>query len=174
VPKVAFFTFGHLIENFGHEAVQGFVDRVPGVYGAANALEGFIARSERDMETYKHSWGEIVTPKCWGEGDLPRTAATLSEWEGIEPVAAFAYHGAHGEAMKHRNDWFIHNGLPEQTAWWIEDGETPNWQMAADRMDHLHDNGPSAFAFGLRQPFGPDGQPYKLDTARVRRLAGIA
>lgn len=171
--RLAFFTFGHLKAPFGHPDVQGFIDRVPGVYGAADDM-GLIDRSRRSLEDYSHSWGKIVTPKCWGEPDLPRTAATLSLWEDIESVAAFAYHGLHGEAMTKRTEWFVHRGLPEQTGWWIEEGDIPDWQTAADRMDHLHDHGSSPHAFNLKKPFDAEGNAYRLDTERIRQKAAVA
>jgi hypothetical protein len=166
--KLAFMTYGTLLEEFGHPTVQGFVDRVPGVYGAADATPGFVDRSKRSLEDYSHSWGEIVTPKCWGGETTPRTAATLSLWDDVESVTAFAYHGPHGEAMKLRNEWFVHPGLPEHVGWWIEVGDAVDWQMAADRMDYLHENGSTPHAFSLRAPFDADGQPYRIDTVRVR------
>ncbi len=70
--------------------------------------------------------------------------------------------------MKLRNEWFEHPGLPEHVGWWIEEGGPIDWQMAADRMDHLHENGSTAHAFNLRAPFDAAGQPYRIDTARVR------
>ncbi|MBS1722025.1 MAG: DUF3291 domain-containing protein [Armatimonadetes bacterium] len=170
--KLAFMTYGHLKADFGHPDVQGFVDRVPSVYGAADAMEGFIGRSERSLENFQHSWGEIVTPKCWGGETTLRSAATLSLWDDIESVAAFAYHGAHGDAMKLRTEWFIHNGLPEHVGWWVEEGDPVNWQMAADRMDHLHDHGSTAHAFNLRSPFDGDGEPYRINTDVVRAKTG--
>jgi len=172
--KLAFMTFGHLLEEFGHPKVQGFVDRVPAVYDAADATPGFVDRSKRSLEDYSHSWGSIVTPKCWGGETSLKTASTLSIWDDIESVAAFAYHGAHGDAMKKRNDWFEHPGLPEHVAWWVEDVDSVNWQTAADRMDHLHDYGSTAHAFSLRSPFDALGRPYKIDTGLVRTKAATA
>ncbi|MBS1707579.1 MAG: DUF3291 domain-containing protein [Armatimonadetes bacterium] len=169
MPKrLAFMTFGHLLAEFGHPKVQEFVDRVPGVYAAADSMEGFVGRSVRSMEDFSHSWGPIVAPKCWGGETTGRTAATLSLWDDIESVAAFAYHGPHGDAMKKRHEWFEHPGLPEHVGWWVEDTAEINWQQAADRMDHLHDHGSTAHAFNLRKPFGPDDQPYQLDTTVIR------
>lgn len=169
--RVAFFTFGRLRQPFGHAEVQGFVDRVPGVYAAADSMEGFVDRSKRSMDDYSHSWGPIVTPKCWGTEDLGKTAATLSIWEDLESVTAFAYHGPHGDALQKRTEWFQPNELPEHTAWWIADCEEVDWQTAAERMDHLHEHGPSGHAFSLKKPFGPDGQPYKLNAERIRQKA---
>ncbi|MFN8140466.1 MAG: DUF3291 domain-containing protein [Fimbriimonadales bacterium] len=171
VKRVAFMTLGVLKEEWGHPVVQGFVDRIPSVFAAAEAMPGFIARSVRDMGDMTQSWGEIITPKCYGDGIAKRAASTLSLWEDLESVAAYAYHGPHGEAMKHRADWFVHEGLPEHVAWWTEETESLNWQEAADRMDHLYDHGPTPFAFSMRKPFDSNGNAYQIDAARVREMA---
>lgn len=164
-------TYGQLLEEFGHPTVQGFVDRVPGVFKSADSTPGFVGRSERNLENSSQCWGDVVTPKCWGGVTTLKSAATLSLWDDLEAVTAFAYHGAHGEAMKLRNDWFEHPGLPEHVAWWIDEGEPVDWQMAADRMDHLHTHGSTAHAFSLRVPFNPAGEPSRVDAARVRQKA---
>jgi hypothetical protein len=105
--QLAFLTVGILHEPIGHARVQGFLDRVANVYGAANGTEGFRARSIRDLATWKHSWGEVVPPDCYPQlADQNRYAMTLSLWDDLESVAAFAYHGPHAEALTHRNDWF--------------------------------------------------------------------
>lgn len=172
--RLAFMTYGELLAPFGDELVQPFVDRVPAVYDAASATPGFIDRSHRNLGDYSHSWGEIVSPRCWGGVASRTTAATLSIWEDLESVTAFAYHGHHGEAMKHRNDWFTHPGLPEHVGWWIDENEPVTFELAAARMDHLFDNGSSPFAFSLRQPFSADGQPVKINPERVREKAAAA
>jgi hypothetical protein len=94
--KLAFMTVGILREPVGHEQVQGFVDRVPPVYGSADLSDGFHARSIRDMGTYLHSWGDVKLPACYPQS-MPdkRIAITLSLWTDLESVAAFSYHGPH-------------------------------------------------------------------------------
>lgn len=169
--RLAFMTYGRLVETFGHPDVQGFWDRVPHVFGAADNSPGFLCRADRERGTQNSSWGEVVTPKCWGGENTPTTVATLSVWEDIESVAAFAYHGHHGEAMTKRKEWFVHEGLPEHVAWWT-DADTVRWSEAADRMDQLFEQGSSAQAFSIRDPFDEHGCPYKLDATAVRVKAG--
>lgn len=164
-------TYGRLRKEFGHPTVQGFVDRIPRVYDSADSTPGFVDRSKRSLEDYSHSWGEIVTPKCWGGTTSLKSAATLSLWDDLESVVAFAYHGAHGEALKLRNAWFEHPKLPEHVAWWTEDGGSIDWQIATDMMDHLHAHGSTPHAFSIRAPFDPNGQPYKIDGGKVREKA---
>src|SRR6187455_1064425 len=98
--RIAFFTLGVLKEPVGHPEVQGFVDRVEKVYAAAEGSPGFFERSVRNVQTWEHSWGPVIAPRCVPK-DLPisQFAMALSLWRDLESVAAFAYRGMHGEAM---------------------------------------------------------------------------
>ncbi len=166
--KLAFMTIGVLAEPFGEPGSQGFVDRVTSVFAAADSSGGFAARSDRDMETYERSWGEIVIPKCYSAIEDPlRLPSTLSIWHDLESVAAYAYHGAHGEAMVRRREWFLKSDLPGHVAWWI-DADRIDPIDAADRLDHLYANGPTPFAFSFANPFDAEGNPYNVDSAQVR------
>ncbi len=166
--KLAFMTIGILKAPVGEAEVQGFVDRIPSVYGAAEATHGFIARSVRNVETWEHSWGQVEAPSCYppleNENQL---AMTLSLWQDLESVAAFAYHGAHSEALSKRKEWFQALGLPNYVAWWVEDGHKIDWKQGGERMDHLHAHGPTAFAFNLTAPFDADGNPCKLNRQAI-------
>lgn len=166
--KLAFLTFGVLHEPVGHARVQGFVDRAPGVYAVADASAGFQARSVRDYATWKHSWGDIVLPNCYPKVENDRIAATLTLWDDLESVAAFAYKGAHGEALANRKDWFQSLGLPTYVAWWVPADHQVDWKEGAERMDHLHSHGSTAFAFDFRNPFDADGKPCALDAAAMQ------
>ncbi len=171
--KLAFVTLGLLNEPMGHPATQGFMDRIGAAYGAADTSNGFVTRSERDLDTLSHKWGDVIAPKCYApQNDPLMMPSTLSIWEDLESVAAYAYHGAHGEALSKRKDWFAKVGLPIYAAWWVDEStETLNRQDAANRIDYLHANGPSPFAFTFSQPFDVDGNPCTLDNAKVRAKA---
>lgn len=161
-------TIGTLHEPFGHPASQGFVDRVPSVFEAADKSDGFVARSERDMDTYERSWGEIIIPNCYAAVEDPlRLPSTLSLWDDLESVAAYAYHGAHGEAMTKRREWFAKTDLPEHVAWWTE-VERIEPVEAAERLDHLHNNGPTPHAFTIANAYDSEGNPLSLNPAVVR------
>lgn len=161
--KLSFLTVGILHEGVGKPRVQGFVDRVATVYAAADASVGFQARSIRDVGTWKHSWGEVVLPKCYPKCDSDQLAITLSLWDDLESVAAFAHHGAHGEALTNRKDWFQSLGLPTYVAWWVPADHEVDWEEGAARLDHLHEHGSTAFAFNFAKPFDRQGDPCALD-----------
>jgi Domain of unknown function (DUF3291) len=166
--RIAFYTLGVLKEPVGHAVVQGFVDRIGDVYAAAEGSSGFFERSVRDVQTWEHSWGPIIVPKCI-PGDLPATklAMTLSLWRDLESVAAFAYRGVHREALSHRAEWFNVGRWPTYAAWWVPADHRPNWAEAAIRVDHLHQQGPGPTAFTFRQPYDSAGAPVPMK-ARVQ------
>lgn len=166
---LAFLTVAVLHEPVGQPRVQGFVDRVPAVYAASDAAVGFQARSIRDVATWKHSWGEVVVPNCYPKLEsTDQYAMTLSLWEDLESVAAFAYKGAHAEALANRKDWFQSLGLPGYVAWWVAADHQVDWEEGADRLDHLHEHGPTAFAFNFVKPFDAAGNPCPLDAIAMQ------
>ena len=99
------------------------------------------------------------------------TPATLSLWQDLESLAAFAYAGIHAEATSHGHEWFQQGQWPSHAAWWVAAGRTLDWATAAARLKHLHDHGPRAHAFDLAHPFTADGRATKIDRAVVETKA---
>lgn len=171
MAKLAFMTTGLLHEPFGAPSMQGFEDRTPPTFAVAEKSEGFLARSGYEAED-ELVWGARETPTVFGREDYEaRGADTLSLWQDLESVFAFAYNGTHAEALSHRKGWFVHGSWPTYVAWWVDDDHTPSWHEACERFDKLHREGPTPDAFDFKQPFGPDGQPTKIDRDVVRRKA---
>ncbi len=166
--KIAFGTIGILRQLAGHPEVQGFIDRIGAVYEHAEQSSGFLDRSRRDIEAWSQSWGEVVPPKFVGEVDPRQVVFSLSTWKDLESVAAYAYRGAHGEALGQRRDWIDPTDTPIYVAWWVEDDHQPTFREAAARMDELHENGSTARAFDFKQPYDSAGQRVSLDSTKVR------
>jgi hypothetical protein len=165
--RLAFFTFGVLKAPIGDSMVQGFADRLEGVYAAAEGSAGFFARSVRNYQTWEHSWGPVVAPECTPNGvTLSELAMTLSVWRDLESVAAFAYRGSHGEALSKRSDWFRKGAWPSHVAWWIDEHHRPTWSEAVVRIDRLHERGSLPEAFTFRRPFDPDGTLVRMKPER--------
>ncbi|NKB70530.1 MAG: DUF3291 domain-containing protein [Candidatus Latescibacteria bacterium] len=154
--RIAFYTFGILRQPYGHQDVQGFFDRVEAVFEQADQAGGFIARNDG-------TWGTYVLPRFFVERKHASAQATLSVWRDIESICAFAYRGAHGEAVKKRSDWAIKPAWPTYVAWWVADDHYPTHEEACQRHEYLHDHGPSPCAFNFKQPFDREGQPVELD-----------
>ena len=172
--KLAFMTVGILREPVGHEQVQGFVDRVPGVYQSADNSDGFHGMSIRDVGTWLHSWGQITLPACYpAPPQENQIATTLSLWKDLESVAAFTYHGPHGEALTKRRDWFDKLDLPVYVAWWVPDVDKVSWPDGCAKLDHLHHHGPTPVAFDFAHPFDPAGNACRLDREAVKAKTAL-
>lgn len=174
MPLIAFTTFAILRAPFGDMQVQGFFDRLPAAFGAADAAEGFVDRSTRDPVTLKHSWGDYVPARFFDPARHGGVVFTLSRWRTLEAIHAYAYAGVHGEALRHRLDWFERPQWPSYAAWWVADDHRPDWTEATQRLEHLHDHGPGPQAFDLRSAFDAHGAPLTIDREWVRAIAARA
>jgi uncharacterized protein DUF3291 len=163
-------TFGLMREPLGHPRMQGFIDRIDTNLAAAEASDGFIARSVFDEATGQDTWGVRATPTHFqGDEYENRGVATLSLWQDLESVFAFAYSSSHAEALSKRKQWFMEPRWPNYVAWWVRDDHTPSWPEACQRYDRLECEGASPDAFDFKRPFGPDGQPMRVDRDVVSR-----
>ncbi len=165
------FTFGILREVYGHPQVQGFFDIDPHVFEAAERSDGFIARAGYEDDPGPPTWGETVYPRFFTGDARDGTPATLSLWVDLESVAAFAYNGLHAEALSQGRAWFRSPEWPTHAAWWVSDDHLPDWLEAKMCHEHLHDNGPSPYAFNLQHPFDAEGKRVGLDHERIRSKA---
>lgn len=182
--RLAFMTFAVMAGPWGDERVAGFQERLPATFGAAESSPGFVARSKLEgwiegLPEADQDWGAwgpyrrtAFYPDGGGSaGDQEagdHEASTLSVWADLESVYAFAYGGPHLEALRHRGEWFTERRWPSYVAWWVGDDETPSWADAAERLEHLHANGSTPYAFDFHQPFEADGSARSRPTV-VRR-----
>ena len=179
MSRIAFYTFGILREPFGNEQVQPFFDWVPSVFEAAENTDGFIDRPRIDEK----DWGRPVSPHFYDVQKYPgapadnpdaRAPVTLSLWADLESVYAFAYRGAHGEALRKRKEWFVKPDWPTYAARWVGDDHVPTYEEAIERQKHIHHNGPTRYAFDLKTPFDELGNPTQLSRSRVaERRKGV-
>lgn len=166
--RVAMFTFGILREASEHPQMQGFFDRDPHVFAAAEQSDGFIARSGYEGDDGPPIWGEKAYPRFFDGIDDDWTPATLTLWEDLESVIAFAYFGLHDEALKRGREWFKTPAWPTHAAWWVSPDHIPQWIEAKTRHEYLHDHGPSPYAFDLQHPFGPEESPIEVNRELVK------
>jgi hypothetical protein len=162
MARLAFFTVGVMQAAWGEARVQGFVDRVPATFAAAGSSPGFVARVVFE--------GEEPRPARYADASYEgRVPQTLSIWRDLDSVYAFSYSGVHGEALRHRHDWFEPPVQPTHVAWWVPDDGVPTWREAFERYDGLCQDGPTPRAFTLHSAFGPGGQTYKVEKRRLPR-----
>ena len=173
MAKLVLYTFGIFQQPRDHEEIKGFHDRNPFVYTSAENSDGFVDRSgnswKRDHADRETDWGtREVSPRFLTSGEHRDAPATLSLWEDVESVYAFTYYGFHAEVLKHRDDWFVKGDWPAFVGWWIPDDETSTRTQGAQRLEHLHDNGPTGHDFDFKVPFDSDGPPLQMDRKKIQ------
>jgi hypothetical protein len=170
--RLALYTFGQFIEAANHPSNDGFHARNDANLVAVDRAHGLIGRSGYDGDPGPDCWGPQVYPRFFvdahGDGWSP---STLSLWQDIESVWAYTYSGIHAEALTGARAWFQKGDWPPLVMWWTTD--RPDWAEGVRRHEHLHDHGPSAHAFGFRQPFDAAGAPMAVDRTRVREIAAL-
>ena len=166
MARLGFMTFGILQAPYGDPLVQGFMEATADVFEEAKRSDGYVCHALKPEPTKPSfgqvygEFGEFIMPRFYKggtqQGELTQ-AATLSLWERIEAVRRFAYGGLHKRALDRRTDWFLKPAWPTYVMWWLADGYVPTWSEASQRLEHLHDFGPTPHAFNFGTSFNPDG-----------------
>jgi Domain of unknown function (DUF3291) len=162
---LGFYTFGIMRAPVDHPDVKGFVERIASTFESAEGTSGFLGRSlaaERPPN---------IGPRFFRPDQHAAVLHTLSWWRNLESVFAFAYRGSHAEALRHRKEWFLEAAWPSYVAWWIPEASTPSWQAGVERLERLHDHGPTPEAFNFKMAFDAEGKPMWLDRERVAFVA---
>jgi len=168
LKRLAIYNFNNFRVPSAHPDNSGFHERNDPNFAVAEQSDGFVARSGYDGDPGPDSWGEQVFPRFYienGDGSAP---STLSLWRDLPSLLAFVYTDIHLEAMKNARLWFDRHTWPPYVLWWVEEGHTPVWAEGVERLEYLHDNGASPYAFDFRQPFDENGSPTAIDRAAVK------
>ncbi|NDV88519.1 DUF3291 domain-containing protein [Aurantimonas aggregata] len=169
MPHLALYNFNNFRVPSQESANRGFHDRNDVNFAAAELSEGFVARSGHPDEPGPESWGEQVYPRFHVENGDGWAPATLSLWRDLPALFAFSYAGIHAEALRNARQWFDRQAWPTYALWWVEEGHIPEWREGVDRLEHLHDHGPSPHAFDFKRSFDPAGNPTTVDHDAVKR-----
>ncbi|MEO9167607.1 MAG: DUF3291 domain-containing protein, partial [Aestuariivirga sp.] len=73
--------------------------------------------------------------------------------------------------------WFKKPEWPPYVLWWVKEGRYPTWTEGVERHEHLHDRGPTPFAFTFKAAFNSEGKAFSVDFASAKQIvksAGIA
>ncbi len=170
--RIALYTFGVFREPSDSPVNDGFHARNDNNFLAAEMSEGFIGRSGYDGDPGPESWGEHVYPRFYKGGD-EHSPSTLSLWKDIVSPMAFTFSGIHAEAMRHASEWFVKREWPGYALWWVDQDHQPDWAEAVARHEHLHDHGPSPFAFDFKVVFDRSGNPTTIDRDALKRMIDI-
>jgi hypothetical protein len=125
--------------------MTGFVAKLDEFNALADHSPGFVWRFQSDSgnATYLRPY------------DDDRIIFNMSVWQNPEVLKAYVYRTGHADMIRQRQQWFEHSDEAILALWWIPAGHIPTVDEAKDRLAHLRQHGPSAYAFGFRQIFPP-------------------
>jgi hypothetical protein len=167
---LAMYNFGLHVAAADAPEVQGFVRREPLNFAAAEKAQGFVGRSGYRGTPGPRSWGVMAYPRFLKGSGFDSGPSSLSLWQDIESLMAFAYAGVHAEALKNARNWNTRNDWPPLVLWWVKAGRRPDWEQATERLEWLHDHGVGPHTFTFKEAFSPDGKPLEIDRGRVKAL----
>ena len=86
----------------------------------------------------------------------PLTIFTMSVWESVEHLRAYAYQSEHLDYLRRRREWFVpHGNGASLVLWWIPAGRRPTLRQGISRLGRVAAAGPAPDAFTFRQTFPP-------------------
>ena len=147
---------GRLVDDPESDTVAEFMRALGPINALGEASPGFVWM-------LKDEDGEGATAQRFpGYEHDERYLVNLTVWENIESLRHYVSRSGHGMYLRRRREWFEKADEPTLVLWWIEEGHIPDLVEAADRLEALRRNGPTAAAFDLRTPFPkPAGNPVR-------------
>ena len=124
----------------------GFVNRLVEINELAERSPGFVWRLQTDE-------GDATYFRPY---DDDRILINMSVWESVESLREYVYRTAHAELLRQRQEWFEQFSSTFLALWWVPAGHRPDIDEAKQRLAHLDEHGPTAFAFTFKKAFQPE------------------
>lgn len=134
-----------LLKPIDHPQLAEFVNNLDKINALAENSKGFVWR-------LKDKSGNATGIQAF---DDPMIVVNMSVWERIDDLKTFTYRSEHVDFIRKRNDWFEKPASNYMVMWWIKKGYVPTPEEGKNRLDHLNEHGPTAYAFTFRKIFAP-------------------
>ena len=121
-----------------------FVANLDRINALAESSPGFVWRLETEE-------GDATALRPLGDNTL----VNMSVWRDVAALNHYVYKTAHVEIMRRRKEWFDRMSEAHMVLWWVPQGHRPSVVQAAERLQLLRTQGPSADAFTFRHAFPP-------------------
>ena len=125
--------------------MREFVAALPEINGLADRSPGFVWRLEDDS-------GAAIETQAYED---PRVLFNMSVWQSLEALKNYVYRSQHGDFMRRRRLWFEPAQGPSLALFWVPRDQLPTARDGVERLEHLRQHGPTAFAVDFRQHFEP-------------------
>lgn len=132
-------------KNINDPVMVEFVAQLDTINALAEQSKGFVWRLKSDE-------GNATSYNPFGDD---RIIINYSIWENAIDLREYVYKSAHTVVMKDRKNWFENFGQPYYVLWNIQAGYIPTIEEAIERLTHLQQNGPTAYAFDFKNIVEP-------------------
>jgi hypothetical protein len=132
---------GRLSAPLDSAQLADFVAGLEPVNAAAESAPGFVWRLKDD---------EADNATSFSIYDDPMIIVNLSVWADHQSLWDFVYDDDHRAILRRRREFFERMTEAYTVLWWVPAGHEPTVVEARERLDHLRANGPSEYAFGLK------------------------
>jgi len=141
---------GRLLAPVDSPQLADFMAALDPVNAAADGAPGFIWRLQTEEGN-----ATAVRAFEWDAAGSAGVIMNMSVWESVEALAAFVYSDVHRRVLRRRRQWFERMAEAYTALWWTERGQLPTPADAEERIRQLRANGPSPYAFTMREHFPP-------------------
>jgi hypothetical protein len=135
-----------LAHPLDHPDLAPFVAALAAVNAVADTAPGFVWRLQDE------ALGNATDIRPWGDDVI----VNLSVWTDVAALEAYVYGASHAAVLKQRRLFFHRMTTPSLVLWWVPEGHRPTLDEARERLDHLVAEGPTPYAFTLREVFPPE------------------
>lgn len=119
-----------------------FVASLEPINALADASPGFVWRLQTEA-------GDATALRFMEDDWL---IVNMSVWESLEALRGYVYRSAHADVLRRRQEWFDRMVEAHVALWWIEAGTLPTLNDAQERLLTLRAEGPTPYAFTLKEP----------------------
>jgi hypothetical protein len=137
---------GVVIAPIEDDLMAGFLEGLDPINALADAAPGFVWRLQDDSGA--------ATSFRITEDD--RLLVNMSTWATPAALQDFVFRTAHTDYLRRRREWFEVPTEPTTVLWWVPAGHQPTLDEAAERLWALRKDGPTPYAFTLREQFPPE------------------
>ena len=123
--------------------MAGFVDNLVQINNLGAQAPGFVWQLMDDA-------GDSTSFRVF---DDERILLNMTVWDSIDALFAFTYKSEHVEFFRRRREWFEKMDIPYLAMWWVPAGHRPTPREARDKLEYLHQHGPTPLAFTFKQRF---------------------
>jgi hypothetical protein len=132
---------GRLAAPLDSAQLADFIAGLEPVNAAAESAPGFVWRLKDD---------EADNATSFSIYDDPMIIVNMSVWADHQSLWDFVYDDDHRAFLRRRREFFARMTEAYTVLWWVPAGHHPTVAEARERLDHLRGNGPTEYAFGLK------------------------